>query len=218
MDNIIEYLSKPIYHSDNVQLKWIYFVALFFFYLAINLPLGLFMMFVVKAFHLHHDALKFSSFWSSALVVMLLAPVYEEIIFRSWLKLKKVNVILILVTLSVFVVIGLFDSKFIAVIFEFAFLLGFSVLLLTLGRKRMENFVATKFKYFFYASVLVFGLLHATNFTGNFWVILGFAPLLGSPQLILGYILSYIRMQNGLVYSMLFHMSVNALSVLIFIH
>ncbi|MBN2639651.1 MAG: CPBP family intramembrane metalloprotease [Bacteroidales bacterium] len=218
MDNIIEYLSKPIYHSDNAQLKWPYFVALFFFYLAINLPLGFFMMFVVKAFHLHHDALKFSSFWSKALIVALLAPVYEEIIFRSWLKLKKINVILILVTLSVFVVMGLFHSKFTFVSIVFVFLLGFSVLLLTLGRRRMENFVAAKFKYFFYASVLIFGLVHAMNFTGNPWVILAFAPLLGSPQLILGYILGYIRVQNGLVYSMLFHMSVNALSVLFFIH
>ena len=218
MDNIINYLGKPTFRSDNVKLKWPYFVALFFLYLAINLPLAFFMMFVVKAFHLHHDALKFSSFWSSALLVILLAPVYEEIIFRSWLKLKKVNVILILVTLTAFIAKALYDAKFTSVGILFAIISVFSVLLLTLGRKRMENFIAANFKYFFYASVLIFGLVHATNFTGNPWVILAFAPLLGSPQLILGYILGYIRMQNGLVYSMLFHMSVNALIVVLFFH
>ena len=71
------------------------------------------------------------------------------------------------------------------------------------------------FRILFYGSALAFGLLQATNFTGNPWIILAFSPVLGSPQILLGFLSGYIRMKNGLAYSILFHMVVNLIALVL---
>jgi membrane protease YdiL (CAAX protease family) len=81
-------------------------------------------------------------------------------------------------------------------------------------RKRIESFIASNFKYFFYSSSIVFGLMHSSNFTGNIYLILTFSVILGGPQIVLGLILGYIRMNHGLKYSFLFHMVVNTSLIL----
>jgi len=95
------------------------------------------------------------------------------------------------------------------------FLLGFGVVssLKYLGTKHMEIYVSEHFRFFFYVSALLFGLLHATNFNGSFFLILALSPILVGPQIIGGLILGYVRMKHGLVYSILFHAAGNILTL-----
>ncbi len=68
------------------------------------------------------------------------------------------------------------------------------------------------FKYAYYASILLFGLLHISNFDGldgQYWAI----PLLVSPQLSAGIFLGYIRTKLGLLWSMLLHATHNLVLV-----
>lgn len=209
MEDFFSYLKSPLYRSNERPI-FIYFVALFFMYIATVIPLSLVLALIDKSFHFTHN-IALSSVDKTVLWAVALAPVYEEVIFRSWLKLKKVNVVLIIGTLVAFTTLAIHDSKIVGMIVFPSLLILFSSLLIVKGRARIGKFIKSNFKYFFYASVLLFGLVHATNFKGNPWLILALAPILGSPQIVLGYILGFIRMKHGLFYSILFHMLINAI-------
>jgi hypothetical protein len=66
------------------------------------------------------------------------------------------------------------------------------------------------FKYFFYASALLFGLVHIFNFEGSPHL-LYMAPLLVAPQLLMGFFLGYIRIKLGLRWSILLHAAHNTI-------
>ncbi|RAJ12644.1 CPBP family intramembrane glutamic endopeptidase [Arenibacter echinorum] len=68
------------------------------------------------------------------------------------------------------------------------------------------------FKYCFYASVLLFAVVHMSNFelTGEVYYI---APLLVAPQLILGVFLGYVRVKLGLLWSICLHAMYNAVLI-----
>ncbi len=151
------------------------------------------------------------------IVNLTLAPIYEEIVFRSLLRFKKENIILFVTIVPILIVIAAFISKIGAVFFLSILLLIIVSLLLTFKRNKIQQFLSSNFKYFFYGTALLFGLLHASNFSGNIYLILIFSPILGGPQIVLGLILGYIRMKNGLVYSVFFHMLVNSLFILHFL-
>lgn len=70
----------------------------------------------------------------------------------------------------------------------------------------------TSFRYAFYSSVLLFGLLHITNFEGldgQYWAV----PLLVSPQVSAGIFLGFIRTKLGLIWSVLLHAAHNLILV-----
>ncbi|MDW5288349.1 CPBP family intramembrane glutamic endopeptidase [Formosa sp. PL04] len=69
------------------------------------------------------------------------------------------------------------------------------------------------FIYVFYFFALSFGLVHITNFEITRNVIL-LAPILVAPQIIIGLFLGVIRLQYGLVYSMLFHAIYNGILII----
>lgn len=60
------------------------------------------------------------------------------------------------------------------------------------------------FKLAFYASILLFGLIHISNFEdlhGHYWAV----PFLVLPQLFSGLFLGFIRIRQGLIWSILLH-------------
>ncbi|GAA0870942.1 hypothetical protein GCM10009117_00870 [Gangjinia marincola] len=72
------------------------------------------------------------------------------------------------------------------------------------------------FPYFFYASVLLFGFVHLSNYQLNTSV-LYFAPILVSAQLFTGITFGYIRVKFGLLYSIALHASYNGILFLPFL-
>lgn len=60
------------------------------------------------------------------------------------------------------------------------------------------------FGYIFYLFTLAFGFYHITNFEINATILL-LSPLLVAPQIIIGLLLGYIRVQLGLAWSILLH-------------
>lgn len=70
----------------------------------------------------------------------------------------------------------------------------------------------TTFKYAFYASILLFGLVHISNFedlNGHYWAV----PFLVLPQLCAGVFLGFIRVRQGLISSILLHAAHNLVLV-----
>ncbi len=207
MTELLSFLKNPVY-AQNKKPNSKEFISLLMIYFLTILPLGFIIYAFCKFFNITHKEIILTP-WMKLLVGVILAPIYEEFIFRSLLKFKKINILLFITTLFGFIFYSISKSRTEVTTFLSIFVLSFLCLLIFTSRTQIESYISSRFKYFFYASILLFGLLHATNFTGNLYAIIAFSLILGSPQLVLGAILGYIRMNYGLVYSILFHMIVN---------
>ncbi len=218
MKNLLNYLRNPVYCS-NKKPKFTYFLHLYLYFILIVIPINLGILFITKEFHIKEQEVVGLSARHVIFLTVLFSPIYEEILFRSLLKFKKINVIIFIATNLFLWLVAFFRSKISSPIFYLILILVFGLLsiLLWFGRDKVEQYVSSNFKYFFYGTALIFGLVHASNFTGNIYLILIFSPILGGPQIVLGLILGYIRMKNGLVYSILFHMLINSVFLLHFL-
>ncbi len=208
MSAFFDYLKNPEYCSAQKP-KSANFFSLLFIYIAIGFPLAILIFIIFKLFNLGHIELDPTSTLRTILIGIIFAPILEEIFFRSLLKFTKRSIILFLTTVIILIIYAAFRSKIEFVWFLSLVFIGILCLWLFFNRYKIELFISSKFKYFFYASALFFGLAHASNFTGNIYVIFAFSLILGGPQIVLGLILGFIRMNYGLIYSILFHMIIN---------
>ncbi len=207
MNSFISYLKNPFY-CESGKLSAIRFIALYFIYYAGAIAIGFVITIVSNALHLGH----YNPGWSplkTILLAVLLGPFYEEVIFRSLLRFKWNNILLFSTTAIAMAAFSIYKLKFVMAISLSVLVLGLLLLVTIFTRNKVELFIASKFKYFFYGSSILFGLIHASNFTGNIYYILAFSFILGGPQIVLGLINGYLRMNHGLKYSILFHMAVN---------
>jgi membrane protease YdiL (CAAX protease family) len=208
MITLLNYLKNPIYCSSQKP-KAVNFFGLLLIYVASGIPLAILTFIIFKLFSLGHIELDPTSPLRTILIGIIFAPVFEEIFFRSLLKFSKRNIILFLTSVIAVIIYSAFKTKIEFVLFLTGVFIGILCLLRFFNRNTIEQFISSKFKYIFYASALFFGLVHSSNFTGNVYVIAAFSLILGGPQIALGLILGYIRMNYGLIYSILFHMLVN---------
>ena len=214
MKEILAYIKNPCY-CENRPLKLVLFLKLWGVIVLSVIPLAPLMFLVCHFFGLSHRPLPQGySVWGKIFFVFVMAPVIEELLFRSWLKFKKQNILIFISVLVAQIVLSVIKSKPGGVFIYSAILLFFVTLLLLFKQNRIADFISSHFSYFFYASVFLFGFIHAFNFTGNIYAIVGFSFILGSPQIVGGAILGYIRMNHGLVYSILFHMAINSIILL----
>jgi uncharacterized protein len=141
---------------------------------------------------------------------VFLAPILEEMVFRSWLKWSKRNIYILLIAIILVIALSFFRHRFqhVGIILLLSCIVIFLIYLLRC--KNIEQFINKHFKYFYWGSSIAFGLIHASNLTGNIWYLIGFSFILGSPQIVGGFILGYIRMNYGLRYSILFHLIINS--------
>ncbi len=80
-------------------------------------------------------------------------------------------------------------------------------------QQQLEPFFKSHFPWFFYISGLSFGLIHIQNYSelGNLWWI---APFLILPQMLIGLVISYIRMRMDFKWAVFTHSFYNTLSAL----
>ena len=216
MDTFLIYLKSPVY-SSNRKPRISYLLFLLFTFIVLSISISLIALIICKLFHIKHNEIGLTPLMT-ILFGVLLAPIYEEVVFRSLLKFKKKNIILFIVTVTALIGFCVFMSKIILVIILSVLLVTLVSLLITFSRSKIELFLSSKFKYFFYTTSITFGLIHVFNFTGNIYLILAFSFILVGPQIVLGFISGYIRMNYGLIYSILFHMIVNTSILLSLIH
>ncbi|MGJ5640987.1 CPBP family intramembrane glutamic endopeptidase [Formosa sp. S-31] len=69
------------------------------------------------------------------------------------------------------------------------------------------------FRFIFYGFAILFGVIHITNFEITKNVLL-LAPVLVAPQILIGFFLGVIRMQYGLIHSILFHALYNGVLII----
>ena len=146
--------------------------------------------------------------------VVIMAPLIEEVVFRSFLRYRPFR-------LSLFIgfVYITFLFQFVEIGGQWEFLSFYSVVLLVffglgLVFKFLYNGSSLKILYhryffvLFYGVALVFGFAHIFNYSN--WMSMWFlAPLLVLPQIVGGFMLGYVRMLYGLKWAVFFHLFFN---------
>lgn len=150
--------------------------------------------------------------WQVAAMVVIVAPVAEEVLFRGWLSGKPghvTGVLLLLGGLLAAAAIGA-RSPLVALLVVFAAVAGALVALLGLRSRPPILWFRAIFPVLFWLSTLGFALVHLFNFDDtNLAAVL---PLV-LPQFILGTMLGYLRVHHGLPSAMALHALHNGLIV-----
>ena len=122
------------------------------------------------------------------LFAVIVAPLFEEVMFRLILKFRSNFLILWSIHIGV------------------ALHLGQKRSLLKTVRKVWGKF----YGWIFYLMAVAFGLMHIMNFESSLNIYL-LAPILVAPQILIGINLGYLRVRFGLIWSILFHAFYNGI-------
>ncbi|KUO56234.1 MAG: hypothetical protein APF78_12155 [Sphingomonadales bacterium BRH_c3] len=146
-----------------------------------------------------------------ALMVVIAAPLAEEILFRGWLSGRPGHLLAFLVMLSGGTAVTLSfaardQGQYLAVLVATAFLAFLAILLLR-NRPALGWFRAI-FPIIFWLSTFAFASIHLLNYEEGSLAIL--LPLV-LPQFVLGTILAYLRVHYGLWSCVLLHAAHNGL-------
>jgi hypothetical protein len=155
--------------------------------------------------------------WIYFLLVVIIAPIMEEIIFRLSLVFDPVNIALSFSTL-IALIIHKVSNGFLTFIFFFFFLF-LLYRLAFIYRLSIHSFWNKYFKYIFYFLSIIFGLVHISNYKfveGAQYLI---APLLIFPQLEIGFILSFTRLyyERGFLICIIIHVLMNMISISVYL-
>ena len=150
------------------------------------------------------------------MLIVFVIPLIEEVIFRLLLKVNKINVS---ISLSLWLLLLIKNGKITEVNFNnyeiyfklfIVILFGLILYKLALSDK-IVRYLATKEKVLFYFSVLSFGLVHITNIKEFHWQLSLFYPFFVLPQIFMGYFIAKLRIEQGFIWGLLFHVVINAI-------
>jgi membrane protease YdiL (CAAX protease family) len=200
--------DKRIFYN---QLFPLVLISLIFAFFAVNL------IHLLESFHLIKPLPEFKLFDIKErkavlfLTIIIIAPLLEELIFRYQLKNWYVAFIVWAVFISYLFYLFFYPQVYIAFAI-FITICSIPFYFKTSKTLRLR-FIKSTFRYHFYLTAVVFGLVHVTNYNQPFqygWAII----LLVLPQLIIGFILGYVRMRFGLKNAMIFHAAYNFIPAL----
>ncbi len=155
------------------------------------------------------------------LIFSLLGPLIEETMFRLWLSMKKIHIIIAIFAISFRIVTMITGNNFYLLRFnmQLAKILSLSAIpvlaaiILSFFLKKTKTEKQRYFPLFFWVSCFLFSAAHLTNYPLKLSLIWAY-PFLILPQFILGYILAYIRVKNGFLSAVIIHSLANLPSAL----
>ena len=219
-DCFYSFIKNPNEKSVNfgVKLKWLnlalsFVICIIGVILASILSVGVFFITGDKIFQQRESFSLWKSLFENAPIVVLIAPITEEIAFRLYLKRKKINIFISLTLLCYFLLCCISKISFYkldtANFTNISLALTFSFLLFIFGINKY--FTTIKYKYLFWFSCSSFALMHLLNFTPLSTYQFIFFSLLILPQFIYGIVMGYLRVKQGLIWSILLHILINGL-------
>lgn len=153
-------------------------------------------------------------------MAVILAPLIEELLFRSWMGIKW-GILIVLPFLLWGVSLAIFVSeKSLAFQYDVMCMAAISALLIVYGRAywrtaklehHHEKAVERVFPFIFWVTAAVFGLVHLSNFKLENIGLLGVIIIL--PQFFVGAVLGYVRMRYGFISAILFHAGYNGILI-----
>ena len=154
------------------------------------------------------------------IIVPIIGPFLEEILFRLPLSLTKTSI-----SLSAALIMYRFTGKH---LFSFdpnevysyirigIAIVTFTSVLFFLSYVWLEKIKERYFKYFFYLSAILFALVHISNFAPYNYNVLFLYPLFTLPQFFMGLILGYLRIRQGFFSAWVLHALINLPSALLY--
>ena len=139
-------------------------------------------------------------------LIVLAAPLGEEIMFRGWLSGRPGHVLAILILAAGGGVAALGDGSTLSAIGATAAVLLAPIALFVFRKRRAMGWIQRHFRWFFWASVLAFAAVHLGNYAETGPALL---PLV-VPQAVLATFLGYLRVNHGLWSCVLMHMLHNS--------
>lgn len=121
------------------------------------------------------------------ILTVVIGPMIEELIFRLYLRYKNNYALHFLI--SIVSLTGVRNEQKAETFF------------ISLWKKR--------YKFIFYFSAMIFGLIHITNYEFSYTILL-LSPILVAPQIISGLIIGYLRVRMGFVSGLVLHSLHNA--------
>ena len=171
--------------------------------------------FIVKILHQNslwneirnsNSRIKFMFGKYSYLMIAVIIPLIEEIIFRLPLNLKKSSNFL-----THFLDLTKKEDVFKIIITVIIFF----TLFLLLNQKKLDNLRKNHFRFVFYFIAISFGLIHIINFHNiNYFLILLY-PFFVLPQFFMGILIGNIRIKYGFIWGWALHCLINSTSFLL---
>ena len=143
------------------------------------------------------------------IVLVIVGPLAEEAIFRLNLQKSKSNIIFSLIVVLGYLIFRIFTGVsnhnnliILLLLYLVMVVVSYMDLFLEINTKKY-------FKFIFYFSAIAFGFMHIFNYSELNVLTLLLFPIITLPQIILGLINGYLRMNYGFTYGVLLHSSVN---------
>jgi hypothetical protein len=167
----------------------------------------------------NYTGLEGMSTYELFLWAVILAPIIEELAFRGFMSFKR-RMISLTAAALLFCLLRMFFKPYFdwwgmaATSIAFYFCSDFS-----LKNEKISTFIFAKKSVIFYFMAILFAMLHTNNYTAgtfnnyNFLLI----PFAVSPQFIAAISLSFLRLKNGLIWSIFAHAFVNFLITCVYV-
>lgn len=238
LQEIITYLQNP-QHIDTIQRKPFFssilqIIRINLLAIFLSFVTGIIIAFIAtqtKALdgHAVGDFIENESIFTAFILACVIAPLLEESAFRLWLVNKPLQVAIGLFGFLFYYISSFIPGSFIKSVFSFTesdnpiimlgiylaiFIGGVAVLYIIIKQKsvqtKLTHIYHNYYKWLFFGSAVLFGLLHITNYEFS-WVVVLLTPILILPQLFGGVLLSYIRVKYGFWRGVIGHFIYNLL-------
>lgn len=198
----------------------IYFLTIFLGITGVGLSFAFFNLIKMeRPVNLFVRSLENQTLFYQFVVICLIVPLVEEMLFRVCLRYSKLN---FAVTAGFCFYIfpgilikgrGIFgEDNPLSLRIALVLIVIATVYSILQSKPVFDNHLAkfwsSHFKLIFYLSVLSFGLIHVTNFEINPATFI-VAPMLTLPQIAGGFMFGYIRLKYGIFYAVLLHAANN---------
>jgi hypothetical protein len=152
------------------------------------------------------------------ILLILVGPFIEELIFRLPLRFKKANfipftlIILFYAGTLLFVKLHLSLALSIPLFIALMTLLIFYIFNRNMTEKR-DTVLTKNYSFYFYSVTILFALFHLSNYSYTPNLLL-FAPIVVLPQFFAGFLLGFIRIKQGFIWGFFLHALHNAIFIL----
>lgn len=207
--------------SNTDKLKFLLFLLVFempFMFAAVFLQQLLFRNGLVDSDnHFVNEFFRERDFMSS-LIIILILPFIEELVFRLPLRYKKINFIPFIIFITLLTWVLLSETFYFSLALSIPlFVVITTFLILYIFNRRMaeirEIFLSSKYPFYFYTVVILFALSHLSNYSYSVSLLL-FAPIVILPQFIGGFFMGFIRIKQGFIWGFFLHALHNAIFIL----
>ncbi len=174
--------------------------------------------------HNSYFFVKNNKWYTIVILTLILGPVIEEITFRLFLKYSNLNLSISIGGFCYFLISLITKTKFYSLesstLMKVVTSIIISFLIYILIEKKNKDFLLRAFwkrnqLKIIYFSIFIFGLIHLYNIKNLDTKTMLLFPILISPQLIIGLLSSYLRLNCGFYYAIIFHSLVNFFPALI---